>query len=152
MQVYLRSQWHAVGTWRRGGNMSRKYLSVGRVGALAAAFGWAGLVISAAPQAFADDAAKAAGPARKAARASPRSPSRGPSVAACRPSTANSPRAVAASELSAAAGSNQGSNYDQLHRNIVIRADIYGGAFAEPSILAANYGFGGITAIPGLDS
>ena len=73
-------------------------------------------------------------------------------MAAFRPSTANSPRAVAASELSAAAGSNQGSNYDQLHRNIVIRADIYGGAFAEPSILAANYGFGGITAIPGLDS
>lgn len=34
----------------------------------------------------------------------------------------------------------------------MIRADIYGGAFAQPSILAANYGFGGITAVPGLNS
>lgn len=53
---------------------------------------------------------------------------------------------------SATAATTTGSNYDQLHRNIVIRADIYGGAYAKPQILAANYGFEGITAIPGLDS
>jgi len=39
-----------------------------------------------------------------------------------------------------------------LHRDIVIRADIYGGANAKPSILAANYGFEGISGIPGLNS
>jgi hypothetical protein len=32
----------------------------------------------------------------------------------------------------------QGSSYDQLHRNIVIRADIYGGANSTPRILAAG--------------
>lgn len=44
----------------------------------------------------------------------------------------------------------QGSSYDQLHRNIVIRADIYGGASSQPRILAAGYGFEGIQGIPGL--
>ena len=44
----------------------------------------------------------------------------------------------------------QGSSYDQLHRNIVIRADIYGGAKSPPRILAAGLGFEGITGIPGL--
>ena len=44
----------------------------------------------------------------------------------------------------------QGSSYDQLHRNIVIRADIYGGAKSAPRILAAGYGFEGIQGIPGL--
>ncbi|WP_438983326.1 hypothetical protein [Vulcanococcus sp.] len=44
----------------------------------------------------------------------------------------------------------QGSTYDQLHRNIVIRADIYGGANGKPRILAAGLGFEGITGIPGL--
>lgn len=44
----------------------------------------------------------------------------------------------------------QGSSYDQLHRNIVIRADIYGGANSTPRILAAGLGFEGITGIPGL--
>jgi hypothetical protein len=44
----------------------------------------------------------------------------------------------------------QGSSYDQLHRNIVIRADIYGGANSKPRILAAGLGFEGITRIPGL--
>ena len=44
----------------------------------------------------------------------------------------------------------QGSSYDQLHRNIVIRADIYGGANSKPRILAAGLGFEGITGIPGL--
>ncbi len=44
----------------------------------------------------------------------------------------------------------QGSSYDQLHRNIVIRADIYGGASRKPRILAAGYGFEGIQGIPGL--
>lgn len=128
--------------------MSRKYLSAGRMSAVAVALGWAGLVISAAPQAFADDSDRSAGPTSKSAQSSTGSPSR----SAVRAPIANSPRSVAASRLSAAAESNQGSNYDQLHRNIVIRADIYGGAFTKPSILAANYGFGGITAIPGLDS
>jgi hypothetical protein len=32
----------------------------------------------------------------------------------------------------------QGSSYDQLHRNIVIRSDIYGGATSTPRILAAG--------------
>jgi len=50
----------------------------------------------------------------------------------------------------AASGSNQGSNYAQLHRDIVIRADIYGGASSQPRILAAGYGFEGIQGIPGL--
>ena len=44
----------------------------------------------------------------------------------------------------------QGSSYDQLHRNIVIRADIYGGANSTPRILAAGLGFEGITGIPSL--
>ena len=44
----------------------------------------------------------------------------------------------------------QGSSYDQLHRNIVIRADIYGGAKSPPRILAAGLGFEGITGIPSL--
>ena len=44
----------------------------------------------------------------------------------------------------------QGSTYDQLHRNIVIRADIYGGPNSKPRILAAGLGFEGITGIPGL--
>lgn len=43
-----------------------------------------------------------------------------------------------------------GSNYAQLHRDIVIRADIYGGASSKPRILAASYGFEGIQGIPGL--
>ncbi len=47
---------------------------------------------------------------------------------------------------------NQGSSYDQLHRNIVISADIYGGAHSRPRILAAGYGFEGIQGIPGLQS
>jgi hypothetical protein len=52
----------------------------------------------------------------------------------------------------ATASSDTGSNYDQLHRNIVIRADIYGRATAKPQILAADLGFDGITAVPGLDN
>lgn len=44
----------------------------------------------------------------------------------------------------------QGSSYDQLHRNIVIHADIYGGANREPRILAASSGFRGIIGVPGL--
>jgi len=44
----------------------------------------------------------------------------------------------------------QGSAYDQLHRNIVIRADIYGGINSKPRILAASSGFRGIIGIPGL--
>ena len=44
----------------------------------------------------------------------------------------------------------QGSSYNQLHRNIVIRADIFGGAKRAPKILAAGYGFEGIQGIPGL--
>jgi hypothetical protein len=44
----------------------------------------------------------------------------------------------------------QGSSYDQLHRNIVIRADIYGGVNSTPRILAAGLGFEGITGIPSL--
>lgn len=49
-----------------------------------------------------------------------------------------------------ASGSNQGSTYAQLHRDIVIGADIYGGASSTPRILAAGYGFEGIQGIPGL--
>ena len=52
--------------------------------------------------------------------------------------------------MMAAYGSNQGSNYAQLHRDIVIRADVYGGSSSQPRILAAGYGFEGITGIPGL--
>ena len=44
----------------------------------------------------------------------------------------------------------QGSAYDQLHRNIVIRSDIYGGINKKPRILAASSGFRGIIGIPGL--
>ena len=44
----------------------------------------------------------------------------------------------------------QGSAYDQLHRNIVIRSDIYGGIDSKPRILAASSGFRGIISIPGL--
>jgi hypothetical protein len=44
----------------------------------------------------------------------------------------------------------QGSAYDQLHRNIVIRSDIYGGINSKPRILAASSGFRGIIGIPGL--
>ncbi|MFL0736329.1 MAG: hypothetical protein AB8B39_04595 [Prochlorococcus sp.] len=44
----------------------------------------------------------------------------------------------------------QGSTYEQLHRNIVINADIYGGVDSDPKILAAGYGFEGIIGIPGL--
>lgn len=44
----------------------------------------------------------------------------------------------------------QGSSFDQLHRNIVIRADIYGGVSSKPRILAAGLGFEGITGIPSL--
>ena len=44
----------------------------------------------------------------------------------------------------------QGSPYDQLTRDIVISADIYGGADSAPRILAAGYGFEGIQGIPGL--
>lgn len=47
-------------------------------------------------------------------------------------------------------GSNYGSNFAQLHRDIVIRADIYGGSDSKPRILAAGYGFEGIQGIPGL--
>lgn len=49
-----------------------------------------------------------------------------------------------------ASGSDQGSTYAQLHRDIVIRADIYGGNSSAPRILAAGYGFEGIQSIPGL--
>ena len=52
--------------------------------------------------------------------------------------------------MMAASGSTQGSNYAQLHRDIVIRADVYGGASSQPRILAAVYGFEGIQGIPGL--
>lgn len=52
--------------------------------------------------------------------------------------------------LLSASGTNQGSNYAQLHRDIVIRADVYGGAQSTPRILAAGYGFEGIQGIPGL--
>ena len=45
----------------------------------------------------------------------------------------------------------QGSAYDQLHRNIVIRSDIYGGINSKPRILAASSGFRGIISIPGLE-
>lgn len=52
--------------------------------------------------------------------------------------------------LLSASGTDQGSNYAQLHRDIVLRADIYGGARSTPRILAAGYGFEGIQGIPGL--
>lgn len=44
------------------------------------------------------------------------------------------------------------SKYDQLHRDIVISSDIYGGLNRKPRILAAGYGFEGIQGIPGLNS
>ena len=44
----------------------------------------------------------------------------------------------------------QASAYEQLQRNIVINADIYGGVDSDPKILAAGYGFEGIMGIPGL--
>ena len=44
----------------------------------------------------------------------------------------------------------QGSAYDQLHRDIVIRSDIYGGINNQPRILGASSGFRGIIGIPGL--
>jgi hypothetical protein len=57
-----------------------------------------------------------------------------------------------AAQGQSASETDQGSTYDQLRRNIVIAADIYGGLYSRPRILAANYGFEGITGIPGLDS
>jgi len=42
----------------------------------------------------------------------------------------------------------QGSGYNQLHRNIVIRDDCYGGAKSQPRILAAGLGFESITGTP----
>ena len=47
---------------------------------------------------------------------------------------------------------NQSSPYVQLHRDIVIAADIYGGQDQDPRILAAGMGFEGIMNIPGLNS
>ncbi len=44
----------------------------------------------------------------------------------------------------------QASAYEQLQRNIVINADIYGGVDSDPKILAAGYGFEGIMGVPGL--
>lgn len=52
--------------------------------------------------------------------------------------------------LLSGSSSNLGSNYAQLHRDIVIRADVYGGWRSKPRILAAGYGFEGIQGIPGL--
>ena len=43
------------------------------------------------------------------------------------------------------------SKYDQLRRDIIINADIYGGQ-ARPEILGAGYGFEGILGIPGLQT
>lgn len=126
---------------------------MGRVGALAVALGWAGLLISVAPQAFADDSPQSTGAAGKSAHSPAGAAVRGAArPTATRPSATNAIRTAAAIPQASAVGSTQGSNYDQLHRNIVIRADIYGGAYSKPSILAANYGFEGITAVPGLNS
>ena len=47
---------------------------------------------------------------------------------------------------------NQSSPYVQLHRDIVIAADIYGGQDQDPRILAAGMGFEGIMNIQGLNS
>ena len=44
------------------------------------------------------------------------------------------------------------SAYTELHRDIIIAADIYGGINSDPRILAASMGFEGIIAIPGLNS
>ena len=41
--------------------------------------------------------------------------------------------------------------FDQLHRDIIINSDIYGGV-KKPKILGAGYGFEGISGIPGLQS
>jgi hypothetical protein len=46
----------------------------------------------------------------------------------------------------------QGFSYDQLHRNIVIRTGIYGGANSAPRILAEGLGLESITGIPSLNS
>lgn len=139
-------------TWRAN-PAAKPALSIGRVGALAIALGWAGLLISVAPQATADDSPRSAGSAGKSAESSAGASARGSArPAANRTSIANAKRDATAIPQASAVGSNQGSNYDQLHRNVVIRADIYGGAYKKPSILAANYGFEGITAVPGLDS
>ncbi len=44
------------------------------------------------------------------------------------------------------------SPYTELHRDIVISADVYGGIESDPRILSASMGFEGIIAIPGLNS
>ena len=41
------------------------------------------------------------------------------------------------------------SRFDQLHRDIIINSDIYGGV-KKPKILGTGYGFKGINGIPGL--
>lgn len=46
----------------------------------------------------------------------------------------------------------QSSAYTQLHRDIVIAADVYGGLDLDPRILAAGMGFEGIISVPGLNS
>lgn len=44
----------------------------------------------------------------------------------------------------------QGSTYDQLHRDIVIRSDFYGGSKSKPRVLAASSRVEGILGSPGL--
>lgn len=44
------------------------------------------------------------------------------------------------------------SPYIELHRDIIISADIYGGIESDPSILSASMGFEGIISIPGFNS
>lgn len=57
--------------------------------------------------------------------------------------------ALEARAMLSGSGSGQGSTYAQLHRDIVIAADIYGGEKSAPRILAAGYGFEGIQGVPG---
>ncbi len=148
--------------------MTYSQFPVARLGALTLALGWAGLLGSMCPSAYADNTAatgasagatSAHSPTRVAAKGLTRKlpghsalASPGP-AAAEKVSRRSGPKAArAAAPTAAVTSSDQGSNYDQLHRNIVISADIYGGADSTPRILAANYGFEGIQGIPGLVS
>lgn len=160
--------------------------SAGRAGAWAIALGWAWLLASVPPLAFADDSGgsessmsahsatssaqrgpMSRGPARPSAaksgktggttasRTEPdrRSPHRARGVTPAR-TTASSivPTTTAGATTTETSSTDEGSNYNQLHRDIVIRADIYGSPWRKPQILAANYGFEGIEGIPGLTS
>lgn len=118
-----------------------------RWGAGALGLGWAVLLTWLPPSASAEETARPADStgtpsARVTAGLTAKGPTRRPRRGVAG-TVAIRPRATAT-------GTDQGSPYDQLHRDIVVAADVFGGSKSKPRILAANYGFEGIQGIPGL--